>query len=425
MRFGWFVVAVYLGCVPAGLRAQDTSDRQMAMLMREPAETRAQAAQELYDSLLIAGGPLVHPLPDHPGQSSVTFMWRGDAATESVAVITPRSLNDFAGSVMDLLPATEFWYRTLRLSNATRFAYRFEVNGPLEPFEAGPSVLARISTLRRDPLRGREFVYALGDTTSVLELSDAPDRSWSLSRAGARAGPVDRTVVRSLALGGERAMWIYRPPGYSDDDRPYPLLIVTDGETQLAERAITTTLDNLIQAGAIPPLVAVGVTSTNRGRDLGCSVPFGDFVTGELFSWLEAQGITIAGPREVAITGYSLGGLAAACAALRHPDQIGLVLSQSGSFQRPLPPEFEAEGVRRLVEGSPHSAVRFYLEVGLEEFGPMFGGNPNTLSANRGLSESLRARGYSVTYVERASGHDPVAWRETLHLGLVDLFGGR
>ena len=39
------------------------------------------------------------------------------------------------------------------------------------------------------------------------------------------------------------------------------------------------------------------------------------------------------------------------------------------------------------------------------------------------VARYLREQGYDVTYVEHASGHEPVAWRETLHLGLEKYFG--
>jgi enterochelin esterase family protein len=79
--------------------------------------------------------------------------------------------------------------------------------------------------------------------------------------------------------------------------------------------------------------------------------------------------------------------------------------------------------VARLISESERRPVRFYLEVGTEEIGPLFGGDPSTLTANRNLRDVLIAKGYDVAYVEHSSGHEPVAWRETLHLGLEELFG--
>ena len=100
-----------------------------------------------------------------------------------------------------------------------------------------------------------------------------------------------------------------------------------------------------------------------------------------------------------------------------------MVLAQSGSFRHAEPGAGAPEGVAHLVATSPRQPIRFYLEVGSEEIGPLFGGDPSNLTANRHLRDVLIARGYVVTYAERASGHEPVAWRETLHLGLEALFG--
>lgn len=219
-------------------------------------------------------------------------------------------------------------------------------------------------------------------------------------------------------------MWLYMPAGYNSAGAPYPLLVMTDGDAYLSRLRIVATLDNLIEDGKIRPLVAVGVTSVDRNRDLNCSEAFGRFLAKELIPWVAARAHVSPRAAAVAVGGYSLGGRTAVCAVLRHLDRFGMALSQSGSFRRSGPAAGEQpEGMARYVAASDRRDVRFYLEVGTEEIGPLFGGDPSALTANRHLRDVLRAKGYEVTYLEHASGHEPVAWREMLHLGLEALVG--
>lgn len=403
--------------------AQDRSGNRIAQILARPSEYRSSAIQALLDSLEKAGGPLLETDPEKADTAIDTFLWRGDPGTTSVVVVTPSTLYDFYGSVMQRVEGTDTWYLTTQAPATARFAYRFEVDGPVKPFDEHPDWFQRLSKWLPDPTNPRFFVYETGDTASVLELSDAPDASWSRPKPGVRRGTVHESTVPTDVLGGERDVWIYRPAGYDTAHQPYPILILTDGRTHLSQLAVNHTLDNLIAAGRIPPLLAVGITSPQRSRDLTCNSRFGAFIADELLPWIEARAKAAARPESIAIGGYSLGGLAAACAVLEHPDKIGMVLSQSGSFRRSGPRADGPEGVARLIAENERKPVRFYLEVGTEEIGPLFGGDPSTLTATRHLRDVLIAKGYDVTYVEHSSGHEPVAWRETLHLGLEALFG--
>src|SRR5204863_364315 len=84
-------------------------------------------------------------------------------------------------------------------------------------------------------------------------------------------GRVQRDKFTSKVLGNERPIWIYTPHGYAADKKPYGLLVLTDGGLYVNTARVATTLDNLIAAGVIPPLVAVMVENPNRGRELSCS----------------------------------------------------------------------------------------------------------------------------------------------------------
>ena len=118
------------------------------------------------------------------------------------------------------------------------------------------------------------------------------------------------------------------------------------------------------------------------------------------------------------IGGSSLGGLASSCAAFRHPDVFGNVLSQSGSYW--FTPGRDA-GVEHLTAQFAKSAklpVQFYIEVGEMEVA-------DQLETNRRLRDTLRSRGYLVDYREFNGNHTYLQWRGSFGEGLTSLLGGR
>ena len=178
-------------------------------------------------------------------------------------------------------------------------------------------------------------------------------------------------------------------------------------------------LDELIASKQIPAVVAVLVGNTDRLADLN-SDAFTDMVALDLVPWMRTNYHATSDPRRTAITGVSLGGLASAMTALHHPDVIGNVLSQSGSFWRP-PDGEEPEATAGWLTKQPHLPVRFWMEVGLFEGGPP--DQPTSmLAANRHLRDVLVARGNEVTYSEFAGDHTYLHWRGAIAGGLVSLF---
>jgi hypothetical protein len=87
-----------------------------------------------------------------------------------------------------------------------------------------------------------------------------PDvRVWRGPRAPAAAalrelhGSVSAHTLHSAALRGERGLTVYQPPGAG---RPVPGCLLADGE---AVRGFAPALESAIEAGAVPPVLLVGV----------------------------------------------------------------------------------------------------------------------------------------------------------------------
>ena len=73
-------------------------------------------------------------------------------------------------------------------------------------------------------------------------------------------------TLKSTVLGEERRVLVRTPVGYETNKLSYPVLYMTDGDAHIAHTA--STLDFLTRNGRIPDMIVVGVTNTDRTRDL-------------------------------------------------------------------------------------------------------------------------------------------------------------
>src|SRR5438477_279046 len=108
----------------------------------------------------------------------------------------------------------------------------------------------------------------------------------------------------------------------------------------------------------------------------------------ELLPWAHEHLSFADDPARTLVAGSSLGGLAAAFCGLRRPDVFGLVLSQSGSFQRGLPQEFAR---------SERLPLRFALDAGILET-TAFDQFASLYHANLHMRDVLVAKGYDVSF---------------------------
>jgi enterochelin esterase-like enzyme len=396
----------------------DISPR-IARLRRDLQAAVPGALEDFWREVTAAGNPLVEPWDGDT--SVVTFLWRGQARSTSVAWgVDVRLVR---------LPETDLWYGSQRLPADLRTVYYVCHDGadsiPTDPCGEGPSHV--------DAHNPHQFMFPRdpGDPidrahwTSLLELPAAPREAWTARRPGVARGSMLQAKLASVALGGPRRIWVYRPAGIPTNG--LPMLVVFDGFLSRTVLKIPTTLDNLIAAGEIPPLVALFVSSPNgnrREQELRPGRPILDFTTRELMPWARRRWRISDDPKDRIIAGSSRGGLAAAYIALRAPDVFGAVISQSGSFWWPSPQEGEPEWLIREYMKQPRAPIRFYLDVGTREGMPGPGGAPSQLRVNRTMRDTLRDRGYPVVYAEYTGGHDYVNWRRTFADGLIAVLGG-
>jgi enterochelin esterase family protein len=384
------------------------------------------------------GAPMIEPATDSDREMLVTMLWRATEETRNVFVFRLGEVNKPMSRLLD----TDLWYKTFRLQKGARFIYQFAANLPDPKDWRG--ITRFEGALRNDPFNPfrfsehyNEFNPYEGNSFSAVELPSAEPQSWNVVRPNVPTGRVQRDKFRSKLLGNERPIWIYTPHGYAAGRKPYSLLVLTDGGQYVNTARVATTLDNLIAAGLIPPLVAVMVENPDRWRELSCNSSYADFLAQEIVPWARANYHATGRPEQTIIGGTSLGGLQAAYVGLKHAEVFGNVLSQSGAFGWKPDGEKEPEWLNRQFAASPRLPLHFSFEAGLLEgtwwwrdlmaklpnAPPANLIDPTLLAANRDLRDTLQSKGYSVHYTEFNGNHTLFNWRGTLANHLIALVG--
>jgi len=140
----------------------------------------------------------------------------------------------------------------------------------------------------------------------------------------------ERVTLRSEVLGEERTAAVVTPSSYARSQTRYPVLYLTDGESQIGH--LRATAEFLARSGLVPEMIVVGILNTARTRDLtpsrgtaeersafpgaGGGERFLDFVEKELIPSIDGRYRTL--PLRV-LAGHSFGGLLALHALLTRP----------------------------------------------------------------------------------------------------------
>ena len=396
---------------------------RISALERELQSGDATSLDRFWQAVTNEGAPLIEPIAGDTLNTLVTFVWRARAKTDNVVVFAFGG-GDPRRNQMARLASTDLWYKTYRLPRYARFTYLLSPNDSLVPIDQleEKDIPARVATLKIDPLNKRG---AMGGG-SIVELPGAPANPWILRLPDIPKGKLDATSIKSAILNNERRAWVYTPPGYTRDAKPYGLIVMFDGPMYTLLVPTPTILDNLLSQSKIPPMIALildNPTPSSRSTEFACYDPFAEFIAKEAIPWVRANYNLTANPGQTFVSGVSFGGLAAAFVAFRHPEIFGNVISQSGSFWWKPGQEAEPEWLTRQFVASPKLPLRFHLDVGLFEIGPTPGPAPDMVSVNRHLRDVLMAKGYEVNYRECNCGHDFLNWRGALPDALIAMAG--
>jgi predicted alpha/beta superfamily hydrolase len=246
----------------------------------------------------------------------------------------------------------------------------------------------------------------------------------------------------SKFLSTRRDLIVYLPPGYEDSARArYPVCYLQDGQNLFDPQTAfgghdwqaDVTADQLIQQGAIPPLIVVGIYNTGvrrvseytptrdpGSRKGGKAARYAQMLAREIKPFIDSEYRTAKSASCTGVGGSSLGALTALTAGLCYPGVFGRLALISPSVW------WDSHAVLGIVNGySSRSRARIWLDIGTEE-----GGNPaKVVEDARMLRNALESKGWregdDLCYREfENAGHNEEAWGERFGMILEFLFGG-
>lgn len=264
-------------------------------------------------------------------------------------------------------------------------------------------------------------------------------RQWWRRRPAAQTVTVlgEELAVRGIA---PRRVTVYLPPGYdAARARPYPLLLALDGQT-MPQWRLAETLDALVGAGAIEPVVVAAVPASaqrmdeygmagrldfdGRGRQ---AKALQDLLAGEVLPWLRERHHVAKEAAHSGIFGASLGGLSAFDAAWRRPQVFGLAGIFSGAlWWRADDSSVAAQQASRLAhrtvrETVTRPALRLWFQAGTRDETADRDGNGviDAIQDTTELVDELVAKGFrrgdEVVYQEVEGGeHHESTWARVL-----------
>ena len=266
-------------------------------------------------------------------------------------------------------------------------------------------------------------------------------------------GDLRQHDFHSEVFGNNRTLRVLLPPGYSERanrSRRYPVLYLNDGQNLFdatvsvfnpQEWEVDETVDRLIRAGEIEPIIIVGIDNAGRSGRANEYLPYPDafltpplpnpqgakypeFLIDEVIPFVNKHYRTKTGAAHTGLGGSSYGALAALFAVMARPGRFGRLLLESPSFYVN---DGEIFKTRRGLRGWPR---RVYLGVGTNE-----GGRPDCKPGdlnNEAVTDVLRLKrllqkaglGHSrlKVVVEDCAIHSERAWAKRFPAALRFLY---
>lgn len=259
----------------------------------------------------------------------------------------------------------------------------------------------------------------------------------------------------SPTLGRDLEYLVYLPPELRTAADRHPVLYLLHGRGDRMQdwSRVAPLLDELIQAGTIPPVIAVAPDAAASSRagyyvdshyDAADAEALETAILGDLIPHVEASYPALSGRAGRFLVGYSMGGYGAIRYALGHSDRFSAALVLSPAVYTPLPPaqsstrEFGAFGVgaRRfseeryrelnypaLLEEFPgaRTPLRFFIAVGDDEWkhpDPEEMMHDLDMEAHLFYSRASRVNGIDAEFRVYDGGHDWHVWERGLREGL-------
>lgn len=230
---------------------------------------------------------------------------------------------------------------------------------------------------------------------------------------------------RSRFLPSEHTLMVYRPPGYRDDRvRRFPVLYLHDGQNVFdratsatgTEWSVDETAQRLIEAGAIEPIIIVGVynagdhrideytpTRDSRKNIGGNADGYARMLVQEIKPFIDRRYRTLRSAANTGLGGSSLGGLITMHLGLRYPTVFNRLAVLSPSVW------WDDRAIVREVDALPAKPpLRIWLDAGTGE-------GEDVTRDSRLLRDALVRKGWVVgqdlAYLEaEGGGHNEQSW---------------
>lgn len=378
------------------------------------------AVDDFWKAIEKNGAPLIEEFEGDKNNVIITFLYKGNENIKNVLIYGGIPGFRYSENIMERLLNTDIWFKSYTIRNDVKFKYNFSLN-----YEEDNDYKKIKKNSIIDPLNLNKVVLIKDDedseseetVNSLVKLANTKSDRWTTLNENIKKGNIELNRFQSKVLGGTRRIWVYTPPGYTEKNSPYNLLVLTDGFQYLNYLSAQVVFDNLIAEGEILPIVCILIESANnRYEELTCNDSFSKFIAEELMPWAHNKYNITRKPQGTIIGGVSLGGLAATYIALKNPTIFGNVISQSGSYW------YESQWLTKQFENAEKLPIEFYLNAGILEDHP-YDDEPIMMEVINNMRDVLLSKGYNVKYENFQSGHDYLCWGETLATGLISLMG--
>lgn len=248
---------------------------------------------------------------------------------------------------------------------------------------------------------------------------------------------VEQKTIASQYLYRPVTIDIYYPKAILQSGEPY-LLLINDGQ-DLPKMPFAPLLDNLIDTGAIHPLICVGIhAGEDRRMEYGTAKVLDfmqrgakaeahtQFVLNELLPFIK-ETYQLKDDLNISYAGFSLGGLAAIDTVWNYPSLFTIAGVFSGSLwwrSKDLDQGYNEDTDRimhqQIRNGKYQAGLRFYFTTGSQDETADRNNNGiiDSIDDTLGLIEELKKKGYTdkeIYYINYEDGrHDVETWGRAL-----------
>jgi enterochelin esterase family protein len=252
-----------------------------------------------------------------------------------------------------------------------------------------------------------------------------------MDRTDVPHGAVARVYYRSTALGKDRRMHVYTPPGYEAGAEKYPVLYLLHGagdsdDSWTSVGRANFILDNLIVAKKARPMIVVMPTGhtgpfsfvmpTERPKESGPvgNARFEDDFLKDVLPYVEKNYRVLGNRPNRAIAGLSMGGAQTLNIAASHPKDFSYVGVFSAGVFFGNAADWEREHKDALGDATAKDGLKLlWFATGSQDF---------LLNRTKESVELFKRNGFKPVFKESSGGHTWINWQSYLNEFAPQLF---